>query len=141
MLPVKINPDFDQIEPLLADIALVIALITTIRAVRPARARDILCATATSLVFILPFILLELVKRRSFNEQFPFGLFAGLWLVSFLFVFILWRILSDLRHRASDGIRPADTVIRFVSLALLAWLLVNLIQDQMPCFLGIPVCD
>lgn len=46
-----------------------------------------------SLLLILPFIIMEIVNRRQFNEEFPFVLFFALWLNLFAVSLILLPIL------------------------------------------------
>ena len=141
MLLTQLDLTFDELGPFLAGVGLIIGLITAIGAIRPTRARDLLGATAASVALVLPFILLELINRRVFNEEFPFGLFAILWVVAFSFILILRRVMSDLRSRGTARRRPLSTTVRLASLVFLAWSWVALIQDQMPCFLGVPLCD
>ena len=46
-----------------------------------------------SLLLILPFMIMEVVNRRNFNEDFPFMLFFGLWLSLFAISLILLPIV------------------------------------------------
>jgi hypothetical protein len=46
-----------------------------------------------SFLLILPFMIMEVVNRRNFNEDFPFVLFFGLWLNLFAISLILLPIL------------------------------------------------
>lgn len=52
-----------------------------------------------SLVLVLPFLVMELINRESYNEDFPLAIFVFLWLLSFGFILLLKPIAS------SKGIR------------------------------------
>jgi hypothetical protein len=94
-----------------------------------------------SLLLVLPFIMLELVNRRSFHEGFPIALFAWLWLLPVIFMITLMPILRTIR--AGNGIpaQPATLWIRALISVLIAGLWIGLLVDQWPCFLGVPNCD
>ncbi len=50
-------------------------------------------STLISFLFILPFIIMEVVNRRNFNEDFPFMLFFVMWLNLFAVSLILLPIV------------------------------------------------
>lgn len=89
-----------------------------------------------SLLLTLPFILLELVNRRTFNEGFPFPLFGILWLLPTVFILILIPAIKNFRA-GNKLIFSLQTGL----LLIIAFLWLAIIQDQLPCFLGIPNCD
>jgi hypothetical protein len=60
-----------------------------------------------SLLLISPFIFMEVVNRRNFNEGFPFVLFSGLWLDLFAISLIL---LPMIRARRTGNQVPANPV-------------------------------
>ena len=62
-----------------------------------------------SLLITLPFILLELVNRRNFNEGFPFILFFVLWLNLFAISLILLPIVRARRTGNHDMANPVPT--------------------------------
>lgn len=95
-----------------------------------------------SLLLVLPFMILELVNRRNFNEGFPIVLFVIMWLLPVLFLLTGMPIVRNLR-RAGNSIlaNPILLLIRVVFLALLVWMWFGILIDQMPCFLGVPNCD
>lgn len=94
-----------------------------------------------SSVLVLPFIILELVNRRDFPNGFPIPLFGFMWLMALTFIVILMPILRS--YQASNQTAPSSLSVlpRIVLLALIAWIWVSLVIDQMPCFLGVPNCD
>jgi hypothetical protein len=89
----------------------------------------------------LPFVVLELVNRRSYHEGFPIPLFGLLWLLPLSFMLIappLVRNLSARRSSPADRLRLLAGVLLLI---LVAGLWFGIISDQMPCFLGVPRCD
>lgn len=94
-----------------------------------------------STLLVLPFVVLELVNRRGFNEGFPVALFGLLWLLPLSFILLL---LSIVRPRPAGPITPASRLglwSRVAVLGLIVYVWVALVADQMPCFLGQPNCD
>jgi len=62
-----------------------------------------------SFLFILPFMIMEIVNRRNFNEDFPFMLFFVLWLNLFAVSLILLPILRAGRTGNHGLANPTDT--------------------------------
>lgn len=62
-----------------------------------------------SLLLILPFMIMEVVNRRNFNEDFPFVLFFGLWLNLFAISLILLPIMRAKRTGKEDVANPIPT--------------------------------
>jgi hypothetical protein len=54
-------------------------------------------STLISLLLILPFMIMQVVNRRNFNEEFPFMLFFVMWLNLFAFSLILLPIVRGRR--------------------------------------------
>jgi hypothetical protein len=94
-----------------------------------------------SSLLVLPFMILELVNRRGFNEGFPIALFGLMWLLPLAFVAILMPILGSLPAGNRNMQRAIKLLPRIALLIVIAWLWVGLTLDQMPCFLGVPNCD
>lgn len=59
-------------------------------------------STLIGFLFILPFMILEVVNRRNFSEDFPFMLFFVLWLNLFVVSLILLPIVRSRRTRSLD---------------------------------------
>jgi hypothetical protein len=95
----------------------------------------------TGLAFMLPFMALELVNRRNFNEAFPLPLFGMLWLLPVIFTSILTPVLQNVRVGNTLIVNPAALLFRIVFLTFIALVWVAVLVDQMPCFLGVPKCD
>ena len=62
-----------------------------------------------SLLLILPFMIMEVVNRRNFNEDFPFMLFFVLWLNLFAISLILLPIVRGRRTGNHDMANPVPT--------------------------------
>jgi len=94
-----------------------------------------------SSTLVAPFIVLQLVNRRAFHEELPFVLFTFMSLHSLLIVLLVTPALRCLR---SERRLRALTLGHWAGLALSAFLTVayvNVVIDQLPCFLGVPNCD
>ena len=103
--------------------------------------RNLRAPAIISSVLVLPFVVLELVNRRSFHEGFPLPLFGLMWLLPLSFILILMPIMRTLpAENRNLAIRPS-LLPRVALLLLIAWLWGLLVVDQMPCFLGVPNCD
>jgi hypothetical protein len=59
-----------------------------------------------SLLLILPFMIMEVVNRRNFNEDFPVVLFVGMWLNLFAISLILLPIVRGRRTGKHDMADP-----------------------------------
>jgi hypothetical protein len=94
-----------------------------------------------SLLLVLPFMVMEVVNRRSFNEGFPIPLFVIMWLLPVLFILIGMPIVLNMRTGNSILANPIVQLIRVVLLAIIIWMWFGILIDQMPCFLGVPNCD
>jgi hypothetical protein len=94
-----------------------------------------------SAILVLPFMILEWVNRRAYDEGYPIPLFGIMWLLTTAFIFILMPIVLNVRAGNRILESPLSLIFRVVFLILIAWVWINLILDQMPCFLGVPSCD
>jgi len=66
-------------------------------------------STLISLLLILPFMIMEVVNRRNFNEDFPFMLFFVLWLNLFAISLILLPVVRARRTGKQDMANPVPT--------------------------------
>lgn len=62
-----------------------------------------------SFLFILPFMIMEVVNRRMFEEDFPFALFSVMWLNMFAISLILLPILQTRRKENRVMADPVPT--------------------------------
>jgi hypothetical protein len=90
---------------------------------------------------MVPFMITELVIRQNFNRDFPIPLFIIMWLLPMSFLLILMPIVRNMRMGNRLMAHPVSLMIRMLVLILIAWLWINILIDQMPCFLGVPNCD
>lgn len=90
---------------------------------------------------VAPFIVLQLVNRRTIEEDFPFVLFTFMSLNALLIGLLLTPALRHLRAGRSPR---ALGLARWAALSLgivLVFVYANVVIDQLPCFLGVPNCD
>ena len=97
--------------------------------------------TILSFMLIIPFMIMEVVNRRNFNEGFPIPLFIFMWLLPLLFMLTGMTIVRSVRAGNNVLAKPVFLLIRVVILIFIAWFWAALLIDQMPCFLGVPNCD
>ncbi len=92
-------------------------------------------------VLVLPFVILELVNRRSYHEPFPIPLFALLWLLPLSFMVILLPTRQSPPVNTRSLALRLSFVARLILLFLIACLWIGIVIDQIPCFLGVLYCD
>ena len=102
-------------------------------------------ATLFGLLLTAPFAFMEWSNNpriQSGEFKFPFVLFFGLWLMPTIFFLIATPIVRRLRAGEAILAHPIALLLRAVVLAFLTIGWVNLVRDQIPCFLGgVPGCD
>ena len=98
-------------------------------------------AAIISSALVVPFTTLELVNRWRYHEGFPFPLFALMWLCPFLFIIVLGPMLRIVTAGVRDKSALLGLALKGALLCLTAWLWIGLVLDQVPCFLGVPLCD
>ena len=94
-----------------------------------------------SLLLVFPFMIMEVVNRRNFNQGFPIPLFVILWLLPVIFILILTPIVRNIRAGNHILARPINLLLSVTFLVLIAIVWTGALIDQMPCFLGVPNCD
>lgn len=94
-----------------------------------------------SLILVVPFMIMEAVNRRNFDEGFPIPLFVIMWVLPIIFIVTLMPIVRSVRAGNSFIASPVNLLIRVVILVFIAWMWTGILIDQMPCFLGVPNCD
>jgi hypothetical protein len=98
-------------------------------------------ASVVGFLLVLPFILLELRYGQGSYSSFPFPLFGILWLLPTLLAAAIAPLVQAVRLRGSLGADPFALVMRIAFIVLIGTFWIGLVQDQMPCFLGVPNCD
>jgi hypothetical protein len=101
---------------------------------------DLKAAAIAGCVLVLPFVALEWTNRQGFPEGFPAALYAAMWLLAALFVVIVMPVLRMPAERRSTA-DVVSLLSRVVLGIAVAGVWIGLVQDQMPCFLGVPNCD
>jgi len=94
-----------------------------------------------SMLLVIPFILMELVNRWTFNEGFPFSLLGFMGAVALAFGFGQTAFVRQLRTGKKGLGTILLLVLLLVVIGLSIWSFTHLLADQMPCFLGVPNCD
>jgi hypothetical protein len=97
-----------------------------------------IAAALVSTALVAPLLYLEL--RYGYSD-FPYPLFAILWLVPAVFVFAAVPLVRAIRAGESVLTHPVVLSLRVSILVLAALFWVAIVNDQMPCFLGVPNCD
>ena len=98
-------------------------------------------AGIASAALVLPFLILESVNSPNFPRDFPVVLFGVMWLMVMSLAFIALSLLRRLETGGRTTGDLAGLLWRVAALIVIAWMLVSLIVDQMPCFVGVPNCD
>ena len=110
------------------------------RAISVVPSVDLKAAAIVACVLVLPFIALERMNGPRFANGFPAPLFAVMWLLTALFVVIVMPVLRSTPERRGTA-DIVSLLSRVVLGIVVAGLWISLVQDQMPCFLGVPNCD
>lgn len=98
-------------------------------------------AVITGALLVLPFVILELTMGQKSYSGFPLPLFGILWLLPAIFTLVAASIARTVRAGESLLTHPAAFLFRIAFLAIIAIFWAGLVNDQMPCFLGVPNCD
>jgi len=101
----------------------------------------ILLSAVAGLLLVLPLVALQLIYGRLTYSSFPVVLFAILWILPTIAIYVAAPLFARLRRKESSPLDPLSVALRLVALMPVAIMWFALIQDQMPCFLGIPNCD
>ena len=94
-----------------------------------------------SLLLVTPFMVMEVVNRRNFKEDFPVALFGVMWLLPVVFLLILVPVVRSARAGNPPMANPVKFLLSISLLVLIVIVWVGILLDQMPCFLGVPLCD
>jgi hypothetical protein len=102
---------------------------------------NLITAALGSTLLVAPLIYLELHHAAKNYASFPYVLFAVLWLAPAAFLLTAASMLRAMRGGENVLARPAVFAISLAFLVLAAFFWAGLVNDQMPCFLGVPNCD
>ena len=99
-------------------------------------------AATIGLALVVPFAALEAVNTGGFATYgFPHVLFGFLWLLAFAFVAVLISVIRPLTLGEGVLADPAMFLLKTSLMMVIAVVWLGLLNDQMPCFLGVPNCD
>lgn len=102
---------------------------------------DLRPAMIIGLILVIPFAILELTFGAVNYSSFPIALFVFMWLLPVAFIVILMPIVRKVRAGESIMANPVNLLVTVVFLALIAAMWGFSLNDQLPCFLGVPNCD
>ena len=116
-------------------------MMTQFHQASPRTPKPVITSLLISLTLVAPFIVLQWVNRRASHENFPFLLFTFMSLHSLFIVLLLAPALGRLRaERSLRALKPGHWVGLLLGI-FLVYVYVNVVIDQLPCFLGVPNCD
>ena len=104
-------------------------------------ARSIIVPVVVGVAAVLPFVTLEWMNSRGFQQGAPVALFVLMWLLVAVFTAAAMPIVRRTSTGQGGLVLDIGFVSRVVFLVSVAWVWVALVSDQMPCFLGVPNCD
>lgn len=88
----------------------------------------------------LPFFIVEAITTSGFAKSgFPLMLFGMMWFLGSVFVLLILPFVHNRAKKAAKE-RPLFLVLKGALLFVIAWMWVELVIDQMPCFLGASGC-
>jgi hypothetical protein len=102
--------------------------------------KNLTLSAILGILFVLPMMIMEWVNRREYAEDYPFPVFFVLWLLAVTFILIFLSVIHDIKAGAGFFRNPL-VLIKTILLITFAGLLMGIVIDQMPCFLGVPHCD
>ena len=94
-----------------------------------------------SSTLVAPFIVLQLITRTAFHEDFPFVLFTFMSLHSLLIVLLLTPVVRRLRSERDLRVLQLGHWAGLAVSVVLISAYADVVIDQLPCFLGVPNCD
>ena len=90
---------------------------------------------------VLPFAVMEIVNLGRIPDPFPYTIFLYLWLMSALFFMSLFALLRLAKSRVKQQERIPALLLNALVIIFTVMSIVQVLADQMPCFLGVPNCD
>ena len=103
--------------------------------------RTLAVSAGMATALVLPLATMEWRASHGFPSGVPVALFATLWLLAVACCVVAWSAARQPGPAVRDG---TGMYRRWATLAValvLAWLWISLVQDQWPCFRGVPNCD
>ena len=97
-------------------------------------------AALIGLLLTLPFVALELTFNSSQSDQGVGVLFVFIWGLLTALTALTISLVRTIRSGRSV-LSPMNLALKLPLLSVIAVIVITLIADQLPCFLGIPNCD
>jgi hypothetical protein len=107
----------------------------------PGTLKSIRASLLINATLVAPFIVLQLVNRRTYHEDFPFVLFTFMSLHSLFIVLLLTPALRCLQTERNLRALGLGHWVGFLLGVFFVFVYTNVVLDQLPCFLGMPNCD
>ena len=100
-------------------------------------------AALVGLILVLPFVILEALNNTITRQKAPglAVLFGLLWVLPTAFIVILMPIVRTARAGTSILASPLSLLLKVAFLTLIVMMWAGIVNDQLPCFLGVPNCD
>jgi hypothetical protein len=100
-------------------------------------------AALFGLTLVVPCASMELWYTPAIRSlsNFPFLLFVMLWLLPTAFFATAAPVVRTLRAGENILAHPVSLLLRLAFMVFVAWGWIDIMRDQMPCFLGVPNCD
>jgi hypothetical protein len=93
------------------------------------------------LLCTLPFFVMESVNLAAVPDPFPTTIFLYLWLMFALLLMSLFAILRLAKVKTKGRERLPAYLLNGLVMVFTLLSIINILIDQMPCFLGVPNCD
>lgn len=102
--------------------------------------KSLALAALIGLLLMLPFAVMELTFSAARVEVSNFvALFGFLWLLLATSAALIISFIQSIR--AGKSVLNSVNLAVVPAVCIIAFVLVSLIADQMPCFMGVPNCD
>lgn len=88
-----------------------------------------------------PFFILELINRPPIITDLPVALFVMMWITASIAVLTFRQVLRSGPAKPVLTAHNAVLILSLVVSIVTASIWIGLVNDQMPCFLGVPNCD
>jgi len=99
-------------------------------------------ASAIGVLLVTPLAFLEFRYAATPRQLSDYAaLFGLLWLLPVAFVMIGTLLVRAFRSKPTIVARPVSFVSGVIVLAVVAGVWLAVVRDQVPCFIGVPICD
>lgn len=92
-------------------------------------------------ILVAPLVILQRINRGNSSDEFSTGLFVVIWLLAAIFIGTLLPMIRGVRAGKGGKWNPATLALGAFVLVIAGSLWFGIVNDQMPCFMGVPNCD